>query len=212
MRPLIRSLLGGGALLSGAALAALIVPTLVSRSDDAVTGANAIYAAQASSIKSADAEQSTAAPAATFPGGATSIQESFQDWQVVCDAHGETRRCVMVQQQVDPNSRQRILAFELRREGDKLAGALVLPFGLALKSGVALEADEESFSMHEAFRTCLPSGCFVDVAFDEATSNVLGKVDSLQVNALSDAGEALSFTISLAGFSAARDRIAVLTN
>ena len=51
--------------------------------------------------------------ASTLPGGASSLQETYDDWQVVCGQQGGVKRCAMVQQQISKENRQRVLDIEL---------------------------------------------------------------------------------------------------
>ena len=75
-------------------------------------------------------------------GGASSLQETYDDWQVACGQQGGVKRCAMGQQQISKENRQRVLDIELWPSGDKLEGALMLPFGLALDQGVTLQIDD----------------------------------------------------------------------
>jgi len=104
--------------------------------------------------------------ASTLPGGASSLQETYDDWQVVCGQQGGVKRCAMVQQQISKENRQRVLDIELWPAGDKLQGALMLPFGLALDQGVTLQVDDAAPGQPLHFRTCLPGGCVVPLSFD----------------------------------------------
>ena len=56
----------------------------------------------------------------------------------------------------------------------------------------------------------MPVGCIVDVAFDASTFASLRAGNQLIVIATADGGQEISFTISLAGFSSASDRVAAL--
>jgi invasion protein IalB len=149
--------------------------------------------------------------APTLPGGATSLNERHGDWTVACVVQDNNKRCSLSQQQVDAQSRQRMLAIELGAvtEG-KAEGALVLPFGLALEKGVVLRVDEGEPLPALAFRTCLPAGCVVPVSFDTGTIAVLRKGKKLQLEAVADGGNPISFSISLAGLAGAFDRLAEL--
>jgi invasion protein IalB len=149
--------------------------------------------------------------APTLPGGATSLNETHGDWTVACIAQDNNKRCTLSQQQVDAQSRQRMLAIELGRVTDgHTQGALVLPFGLALEKGVVLRVDEDKPLPALAFRTCLPAGCVVPVSFDNAMITALREGKQLQLEAVADGGKPVSFSISLAGLAGALDRLAEL--
>ncbi|HBZ43909.1 MAG TPA: invasion-like protein [Maritimibacter sp.] len=146
-----------------------------------------------------------------LPGNASSLREGHGDWQVACTAPEGTVRCAMTQTQVSEN-RQRVLSIELTTGDDAMAarGALVLPFGLDLASGVAYRLDEGSTGATQPFRTCLPVGCVVDVAFDTDTIASLRAGSQLDVIVTADGGQEMILTISLSGFSSAHDRVGEL--
>lgn len=149
--------------------------------------------------------------APALPGGATSLNETHGDWTVACIVQDNNKRCTLSQQQVDAQSRQRMLAIELGAAADgKTQGALVLPFGLALDKGVVLRVDEGEPLPALAFRTCLPAGCVVPVSLDPAMISALRKGKKLQLEAVADGGKPVSFSISLAGLAGALDRLAEL--
>ncbi|MGH6762114.1 MAG: invasion associated locus B family protein [Phyllobacterium sp.] len=164
----------------------------------------------------ASAISSNAQDSASLPGGATSLQESHGDWSVVCavQAQGEQKAklCALTQQQTDQNSRQRVLTVELRPVGDAVEGVLILPFGLALAKGAALQIDEQPAAEPSPFRTCLPSGCIVDVSLDAKTLAVLKKGTTLKLNVVADGGKETQLGIPLNGFAAAVDRTKALLN
>ncbi|WP_204268097.1 invasion associated locus B family protein, partial [Escherichia coli] len=75
------------------------------------------------------------AQAPQLPGGATSLNETYQDWTVGCRVVNDTRSCTITQQQQRQDG-QRVLAIELRKQADQaVPGLLVLPFGLSLQGG-----------------------------------------------------------------------------
>ncbi len=95
----------------------------------------------------------------TLPGGASSLSETYKDWQVSCVQQGTARRCVMTQQQINAQNRQRVLAIEINAStGGKDEGTLVLPFGLMLDAGIKLQIDDGASGPAIRYRTCLASG------------------------------------------------------
>lgn len=150
--------------------------------------------------------------APTLPGGASSLNETHGDWTVACALQDNAKRCALSQQQADPQSRQRMLAVELALTADgQAAGALVLPFGLALDRGVVLRIDESKPMPTLPFRTCLPAGCIVPISFDSAMVAGLRKGKQLKLETVADGGNAISFSVSLNGLASALDRLADLT-
>jgi invasion protein IalB len=146
----------------------------------------------------------------TLPGGATSLQEMHGDWRVACTQQNARMVCALSQQQIDKDTRQLLLAIELTAPTDKAEGTLILPFGLALDRPVTLHIDEAASGPTLRFRTCLPVGCLVGLAFDTPTVALLRKGTTLTVRATADGGQGTAFKISLNGFSGALDRVVAL--
>lgn len=141
----------------------------------------------------------------------SSLTETYQDWRVACTRQDNTRQCAMSQQLRRPDG-QRILTIEVTPAKDgSVTGRLLLPFGLALEKGVTLGPDDAAPGPAMAFKTCLPAGCIVPVAFAPAAVKAYrsGTVIKLNMSA-SDTGRAISFAVSLKGFGAAFDRTSAL--
>ena len=158
------------------------------------------------------AAQTPASPQTSpLPGGATSLQETYQDWQVACVAQANAKRCGLSQQQTGQN-RQRVLAIELALgDGNSLTGTLILPFGLLLDIGVAAQIDDKPVGKPLRFRTCLPVGCILPLHFEGATAAALRAGTILKFIATpNERSESITFAVSLKGFAAALNRTAVL--
>lgn len=151
------------------------------------------------------------APASTLPGGASSIQETFQDWRVACVQQEAAKHCAFSQQQSQQNG-QLVLNIELVMQNEKnAAGNLVLPFGLALASGATLQIDDGKPDATLPFKTCLPIGCIVPLSFDAAKLAALRKGQALKINAVASTdNKPVTLSVSLKGFAEAQDRVAVL--
>lgn len=162
------------------------------------------------------AAQANGSTTANLPGGASSLQENYQDWVVVCaqqtgaDAQSVVKRCAMNQQQVNQKGGQRVLALELRPAGSAFDATLFLPFGLALDKGVTLQVDGGQVTQTYRFRTCIPAGCVVPLNFDAAFMASLEKGSTLKINAVADGGTDTPLSISLKGFGAASARLGAL--
>lgn len=156
-----------------------------------------------------DRQSSGAAP--SLPDGASSLNETYKDWGVACVQPGTAKRCVLSQVQAQQNG-QRVLAIELNAPSDNtISGTLVLPFGLALESGVTFQIDEKPAMQPVRFRTCMPGGCLVSVTFDAPALVALRAGTALKVKAVADGGAAAPFSISLRGFATAVDRVGALS-
>lgn len=153
-----------------------------------------------------------AAAPSNLPNGATSLNETYQDWVVLCSAADRGRACAMAQQQRKQDTNQLVLAVEFNAvAANELRGTLVLPFGLRLTDGVTLQVDDGAVSKPLAFVTCLPAGCIVPLAFDASMIKALRAGTTLKLVAKAhDNGQDVGLGVSLKGFAAAQDRASAL--
>src|SRR5690606_3009921 len=150
--------------------------------------------------------------AVSLPGGASSLEETYQDWRVVCRVADEKKQCGTSQQQTRKDG-QRVLTIELHPGPDNmLEGNLVLPFGLLFETGVTVHIDEQTAENPLSFRTCLLAGCIVPLQFEQATIAALRTGAALKAQAKTADGRDVAFSISLKGLSAALDRVNMLLN
>lgn len=156
-----------------------------------------------------------ATPAAiiSLPNGATSINETFGDWNVSCAIADNRKSCAFSQSQGNSQTGQRVFAVELQpaTSDGQTNGMLLLPFGLKLDHGVKLKIDEQNLGWGARFSTCVPAGCLVPVSFPTVATEALKKGQKFIVTAAPDnGGEPATFTVSLNGFTAAMNRVAEL--
>lgn len=145
----------------------------------------------------------------TLPGGASSLQETYQDWSLSCQSTPKVA-CAIAQQQTQQNG-QRVLAIELRNGAEgAVSGSLVLPFGLLLDSGVVLQIDDGPARDPLRFTTCLPAGCIVPLEFNAKTVAALRTGTTLAIKAKSMDQKDVALSISLKGVAAAQDRLKIL--
>jgi invasion protein IalB len=145
----------------------------------------------------------------TLPGGASSLQETYQNWNLACQSAPQTG-CSISQQQTQQNG-QRVLAIELRKGADGgIFGNLVLPFGLLLDAGAALQIDEGQPREPLRFSTCLPAGCLVPLGFDAKTVTALRTATTLRIKVQGMDKKEVVLSVSLKGLAAALDRLKVL--
>jgi invasion protein IalB len=153
----------------------------------------------------------TAGTPAPLPGGASALQETHGDWAVACTQSAGKTVCTFSQQQMDKDTRQRMLAIELSPGPEKAEGSLLLPFGLAVDREVTLQIGDATLGAPLRFRTCLPAGCVVSLSLDTKAIGELRKAPALTVRVTADGGQPATFTISLKGFANAMDRTAALS-
>ncbi len=149
------------------------------------------------------------ARAGGLPGGATSLTETYDAWQLTCVDQDAAVTCAMTQAQIDSDSGQQLLAIEVRPDGaGGLAGALVLPFGLALSQGITLGVEDQATTVALGFSTCLPAGCLVPLGFAADSLAALGNAGQLNITAtINDSGDPINLNISMQGFQGARARM-----
>ena len=164
-------------------------------------------------ILAALALPAAAQTAVTLPGGASATTETHGDWTVRCQVRQPEGRinCLLQQEQVDNQSRQRLMAMEMVPNGDGVLGTLILPFGLDLDKGVSLAVDEGQPGPNLRFRTCLPQGCMVSLSFGADVTATLRSGAALKVSAIADGGAPTPFSVSLNGFASALARAQELT-
>ena len=156
------------------------------------------------------AARSQDAAAPSLPGGASTLQETYQDWRLGCQDAKPKPLCSVSQEQAQQNG-QRVLAIELVAGGkDGLTGNLILPFGLMLDAGVALQIDDGQAGKPLRFSTCVPGGCVVPLKFDAAYVATLRAGTSLHLKAKSMDGKDVALAISLKGLPGALDRLQAL--
>ena len=144
-----------------------------------------------------------------LPSGASSLQETYQDWSLACQGAPQAV-CAISQQQMQQNG-QRVMAIELSRNSDgTLAGNLILPFGLTLDSGAVLQVDEAVPQEPLRFSTCLPVGCLIPLTFDAKTVAALKASTALKVKVKSIEAKEATLSVSLKGLAEAVDRLAAL--
>jgi invasion protein IalB len=156
--------------------------------------------------------QQPAAPAATLPNGASSINEAYGDWTVDCRIVDRRKQCLLSQAQGNKETGQRVFAIELRPPGNgNTEGTILMPFGLNLDAGAVLKLDDKDLGKGLRFSTCGPHGCLLPVSFPTVATDAMRKGTKLVVASLNlSSGEAVTFNVSLNGLGAALARIAEL--
>lgn len=150
-----------------------------------------------------------------LPGGASSLQESYDAWSVACrvatDAAGKTQKqCGMSQVQIDKASGKHVLEVDVAPVDTGAAVTLVLPFGLDLTQGPMLQLDAADPGPALSYRTCLPVGCVVRAQIDAKMLSALRAGKVLKIKTHADNGSPADFQVSLTGFGAAFDRVTAL--
>lgn len=150
--------------------------------------------------------------AVSLQNGASSISETYGDWTVNCAIADNQKRSGFSQEQGNSQNSQRVFAIDLQPPANgQTNGVLLLMFGLKLDDGLKLKLDEQNFGHGARFSTCIPAGCLVPLSFPTVATNAMKKGEKLVITATRDGGgEPSMFTVSLAGFTAAMNRVAEL--
>lgn len=149
-----------------------------------------------------------------LPGGASSLQESYDNWTVGCriqTANGSSHKlCTMTQVQTDKSSGQRVLEIDVEPAPSGAVVTLILPFGLALPQGVRMQVDTADPGPVLPFATCLPVGCVVRSEIGDRQLTGLRTGTTLKLKTVAASGAVTDFAVPLKGFAGAIDRMAVL--
>lgn len=152
------------------------------------------------------------------PMGPSSLSETYRDWVVRCqqvevaEANASLQLCQMSQELHQRNGNQRVLAVNISGPTDGGASqvTIITPFGLDISAGIGLRIDDVEVSSM-AFTTCLPVGCVANLELDKITLTKLQEGQAAQVVLHQlQSPEPLLITVSLAGFTAAWDRLDAL--
>lgn len=154
-------------------------------------------------------------PTSTIPA-ADVTREHYGDWLLTCaNQHldGQIRRVVVLsQEQFHKETRQRVLAVELRLDAGRGRGSLVLPFGLHLPRHARLVLDDEDPFATLAFHTALPIGIVSKFEVDEKALAALSRGKLLKIEAVThDTGQEVALSVSLKGFATAFARMETLS-
>lgn len=142
--------------------------------------------------------------------GPSSILETYRDWVVRCDsAEGAPRRCEMAQELRQADGRLVFATLVQRTGTEDAAVVFVAPFGVALAEGLRFQwADASVWDV--PFATCYATGCIAERAADQADLARMQDAASVPVAMQAFGGDRVELTLSLAGFTGAWRRLAVL--
>jgi invasion protein IalB len=179
----------------------------------AAWSADAPGSAQKTPPAAADQKSAAQTEAASLPNGASSINETYGDWVVDCRVIEGQKQCLIVQAQINNQTRQRMFEIQLRAPKDaKTEGTVLMPFGLKLDSGAIVTLDDKDIGQPLRFSTCTPQGCLLPVSFAAATVDSMKKSKTLSIASLNISnGEVVAFKISLEGFAHASARVTELS-
>lgn len=125
-------------------------------------------------------------------------------WVKVCekDPNDETNEiCIVTQELRDENGRFLASAgIRIGAKDGKKALIFGLPLGMLLQPGIRYQIDQGEQTSGE-YGICLPTGCFAELAIEDAAVNALKKGNELILMAISGRGQTVPFRMSLIGFT-----------
>lgn len=146
--------------------------------------------------------------------GPTAMTETYKSWTVRCATPtaikgqaAPARICEMAQELRQKKSGKRLLVMALQpTKGDGASLTFIAPFGLLLSAGIQVAVDGTALTQG-GFRTCLPRGCVsvIDLAQGALGKLTTGKTATITMQ--NTGGQEISLAVSLAGFTAAWNRL-----
>lgn len=144
---------------------------------------------------------------------ADEISERYSSWTVRCqsDANRQAQKCWIAQTLSNQQGGDRLTQAEIMFDQGVTKLALLAPFGLLLSEGARVSVTGGS-EQNIGFRTCLPVGCILEASLTDEQVLNMRKGEKMTVRyTIADNAEVLEFGFSLAGFSAAMDRLEEFT-
>lgn len=142
----------------------------------------------------------------------TRLSEVYGDWTVNCatSEDGATRTCFMTQTLAASENNQRVLQAEMGIVDGATQFVLLTPLGVLLPAGVIATIDEQE-SETLSFHTCLSAGCIVRSTLTAEQLAAIRAGDQMMLEfKAADTEAALKLRLSLAGVSAAYNRLSAL--
>lgn len=154
---------------------------------------------------------SIAHAATSLPDHVSSVQETYQDWRLLCQAPGgmnktDEVRCVLTQKAVDIRTHRSVMSLRLEPDGEQVRGVVTVSFGLDLLHGLTLTNASQPVGDVYSFSTCLPTGCLVPLSFDDEQWHAVLKDNFGTFTALSFSGQPVKLLFSTRGLEQAMRR------
>lgn len=131
----------------------------------------------------------------------TITTKSFGDWQVRCEQQkGADKVCVMTQQALVQDSGQRLMQANIAKQDGTTKMTLILPLGIFLPGGAALQLDEKKHSdLTVVF--CTQAGCFVNLDLDSDLREAISGSESAAISLQPTDGQTVNVPLSVNGFA-----------
>jgi len=179
------------------AMSLVIAPSMVARAQDAAEPTPAI-AAPASAAPAA-AQQPVVNPNML-------VNELHGDWSVRCFNVESQAPCDILQIGTNAESQQRVSLTSIAYlpNSQSYAAQIIVPLGVALSRGLSLEAGAAPL-VGLKFNRCEVDGCYVEIAFPQATIDALSTLteNTLITVIAYGQGDTLELPFSITGFAEA---------
>ncbi|HKB95901.1 MAG TPA: invasion associated locus B family protein [Rhizomicrobium sp.] len=151
-----------------------------------------------------------AAPAADAPAAPGRPEvHGVEDWFVRCFPVQSPSPCDIFQEEDSQQTRQRILSLSIAYvpSMDRHAVQVTVPLEMSIPKGLTIQTDNYTSPVLK-YRRCDRSGCYVEMAVDNALVEALSKSGPAgKVNVVADNGKSYALSFSLKGFAAAHDEM-----
>jgi len=153
--------------------------------------------------------QDAPAPEAAPAGPGRPEVHAVDDWFVRCFPVQSPSPCDMFQEEEAPQTRQRVLSLSIAYvpSMDRHALQITVPLDISIPKGITIKTDSYTSPVLK-YRRCDRSGCYVEMAVDNALVEALAKSGPQgKVNIVADNGKSYALNFSLKGFAAAHDEM-----
>jgi invasion protein IalB len=164
----------------------------------AVLSAALVIGAAAGGAQAQQKEEGKAPEAA-----AAAADPNSSAWIKICnpDAPADKNQCLVTQELRDGNTKQLVAAASIRTtKGEKTLLILSVPIGVLLPAGLRLQIDDAK-PQGVTYTICFPTSCVARMEVDDEMIAKLKAGNKMVVSVLDAEQKAVSFPITLAGFT-----------
>jgi invasion protein IalB len=138
------------------------------------------------------------------------VRSTHGDWQIRCDTPpgAKSEQCALIQSvtaEDRPNVGLTMIVLKTADQKTRLLRVLA-PLGVLLPQGLGLKIDKNDIG-RAGFVRCLPNGCVAEVVLDEKLVGQLKSGQQATFIIFQTPEQGIGIPMSLAGFSAAYDKL-----
>jgi len=150
------------------------------------------------------AQQTDQAPQAS---ASTSDQAQGDAWIKLCNTDKKTNKtqCLVTQELREAKTGQLLASGSVRiAEGEKTLMIFAVPIGVLLPAGARIQIDNDK-PMIQPYTICFPAACVVRMEIDDNFVSSLKRGSNMTVSVMNAERKAVSFPLTLVGFTKAYD-------